>query len=342
MLRIEEVKTVEGFARFSNAWNNLLENSANKNIFLTFDWLYAWWEYFGKGKELMMLVIKDKAEVVGIAPFFVDKQRRYRIFHRRIVRFIGEGISDYAGIIAAKGREDEVFKAIFDYLERVGKRWDEIILKEVREDDSLLRSLAALLEYRNWRKKIEKAATCPIIEIKDEWEAYRGRISKKLLNHLRWIERKLERENRCEFIINNERADPSVIDEILAINRKRLKEKGKRGWYEKEGFYNFVKHTINTFGKNVKTSLSLFKIDGRIVAFSIAYIYDGKLGRWIASMRDEYKKYSPGQMLLYRMIKETHDNRFINEIDLLRGEEDYKYKWANNKRMNSTISITRK
>ncbi len=232
-----------------------------------------------------------------------------------------------------------VFGAIFDYLGRVRKRCDEIILKEVREDDPLLRNLEASPEYCNWRKKIRKTSICPFIEIKNDWETYR-RINKNIRKELGWLENKLGREKRHEFVINRERVEIAVLDEIFTMNKKRLKEKGKRGWYEKEAFYNFIKHTINTFGKNVKTSLSFLKIDGRIAAYIIAYIYDGKLNYWNVSIRNEYKGYSPGKMLLYRLIKEAHNNRFVNEIDLLRGEEDYKYKWASNKRMNSTILIT--
>ena len=40
---IEEVNDVEGFRSLKETWNNLLRESSDNNIFLTWEWLFTWW-----------------------------------------------------------------------------------------------------------------------------------------------------------------------------------------------------------------------------------------------------------------------------------------------------------
>ena len=70
MLRVTEVTTPEGFASLHAPWNRCLATSSNNTVFLTWEWLYTWWEIYSSRKRLSILLFHDEGgELVGIAPF---------------------------------------------------------------------------------------------------------------------------------------------------------------------------------------------------------------------------------------------------------------------------------
>ncbi len=342
MLKIEEVNTKEDFIKLREIWNKVLVESDDNNLFLSFKWLFTWWDNFGMKNQLMILLVKDNEEVVGIAPFYIGNEKKWQIFNRKIVRFIGDGISDYAGIIAVENREKQVISAVLDYFEKNKHRWCEIVLMELKEDSSLIKYLDGNDRQYKWSNTVEVCSRCPFIEVKNSWEEYYSGISKKIRKELKWLENKLARTAGYELMINKHKVSPELLDEIFSINKARLKEKNKSGWYENEEYYRFISQILNVHENNSNISISIIKIDGKIAAYAIGYIYDNKFNYWNVSIRSEYKGFSPGKVLLYHLIREMHLKRIVAEIDLLRGQEEYKYKWATGDRVNMKRSIKKR
>lgn len=41
-------------------------------VYMTFDWLKTWWEFYGRGKDLRLFVFKVEDKIVGLLPIYVD------------------------------------------------------------------------------------------------------------------------------------------------------------------------------------------------------------------------------------------------------------------------------
>ena len=74
-LAIEEVNNIEEFQALKEQWNLLLEQCSDNNIFLAWEWLFTWWQYFGNDKKLRILLIKEGNNIIGIAPFMLTTYR---------------------------------------------------------------------------------------------------------------------------------------------------------------------------------------------------------------------------------------------------------------------------
>ena len=59
-------------------WNFLLPQTPRASFFHTWDWLNAYWQHFGKGQKLRVLVIHTGGNPLGIVPLCV-RQDRYRL-----------------------------------------------------------------------------------------------------------------------------------------------------------------------------------------------------------------------------------------------------------------------
>ncbi len=51
-MKIREISSVNDFKSIRGTWNNLLVKSHDKNIVLTWERLFVWWERFRDNKKL--------------------------------------------------------------------------------------------------------------------------------------------------------------------------------------------------------------------------------------------------------------------------------------------------
>ena len=47
------------FALLREKWEALLNNSSNMSIYLTYQWIYTWWQHFSKNVGLNLVVFEE-------------------------------------------------------------------------------------------------------------------------------------------------------------------------------------------------------------------------------------------------------------------------------------------
>ena len=68
MISVEKISQESEFSNLQTTWNNLLKQSDADNPFLTWEWLYSWWKFYGDKSELMILVVREDDKTVALAP----------------------------------------------------------------------------------------------------------------------------------------------------------------------------------------------------------------------------------------------------------------------------------
>ena len=90
-MKLVEIRDEADWDRLESGWNELLEASASKTIFLTWEWLRSWWSAYGRGGGIWILAAYDDAGVLrGIAPLRRNAACRYRQTVSSIT-FVGDG-----------------------------------------------------------------------------------------------------------------------------------------------------------------------------------------------------------------------------------------------------------
>src|SRR4051794_29238023 len=96
---------------YAEKWNAL----SGDVPFLRWDWMSTWWHHYrpAQGELLTLLVVNEQGEVLGIAPWYLDRSRGAG----RVVRFLGSGevCSDYLSLMAANGFEQVVAEHVADW-----------------------------------------------------------------------------------------------------------------------------------------------------------------------------------------------------------------------------------
>src|SRR5207249_10716401 len=66
---IREVTTLVDFDAMQTDWNQLVDQLEVPSPFQTWEWNRAWWNHFGVGRALLILVFRLAGWVIGFAPF---------------------------------------------------------------------------------------------------------------------------------------------------------------------------------------------------------------------------------------------------------------------------------
>lgn len=341
-LKLSIIKTEKEFKKIHIEWNNLLNKSKSNNIFLTWEWLYTWWdEYKDINKQLYIFAIRDKKELIGIAPFMLQGYQKINKNNPSdskkfiAIEFLGTGeaCSDYLDIISEQGKEFEVCRKIFEFLKPL-KFWNNIFLREIPNNSHTLHYFSNLTE---WKTQIGISTKCPSVVLPNTWEEYMKSLSKKTRKHINYYTNK---SNTVFTQLSNKEEIESYMEDLVRLHKIR--------WNKKEEKDGFTERVIQ-FNKKAATKLFdkdwlrlyTLKIKNKTIASLFASKYNNKIFFFQSGFDPEYNLLSPGFVLIAHCIKQAIKEG-LREFDFIRGESGYKYKFANIVRENCYINILRK
>lgn len=83
---------IERFKKLHNEWNELLKKSNSDQLFMSWEWMYSWWNMFAINNCMdlkLLLAITNANELVGIAPVYNSVSKSKGILKTRRLEFIG-------------------------------------------------------------------------------------------------------------------------------------------------------------------------------------------------------------------------------------------------------------
>src|SRR5215831_16118833 len=74
-LRVETVSNYQQFLDLKPAWDRLVDAAGIEHPFLEHDWIRTWWDCFGSGSELNIVLIHAGSDLIAIAPLILTTVR---------------------------------------------------------------------------------------------------------------------------------------------------------------------------------------------------------------------------------------------------------------------------
>lgn len=339
MITVSEVNNIPDLNKLNDVWNSLLEKSGSNTIFSTFEWLSIWWEYYGNDKKLFVLLALDGKEVIGIAPLMIEKRRILRFAPLRVVSFIGTGVSDYADFIIEKKRE-EVLKIFFEYLKKSKRFWDEIELREIKEDSPNLDIISKGLDKWGLSGAIYESGKCPYIKIDGDWSGYLKSLSKNFKQDLRTqYNRIIKKGFTYSFSKKEMETEDSFFSSLINMHLKGIDNKNKISFLKDERGRNFLKQIVRESERKGWITINIMNINDEVAAYDLGFQYENMYYYWNLGRNNRYDIFSPGKLLLHHILEGYFSSGEIDEFDFLRGAEDYKYRWTELARTNYRVSV---
>jgi D-aspartate ligase len=343
-LSITEVNDNEIFRSLRETWNRLLQQCSDNNIFLTWEWLFTWWQHYGRDKKLRIFLIKDSDKIIGIAPLM---QSKYRIgfISVNVIENLCSERCDYGGIILAEKKQESI-AILLNYLEKTIKYSNTIVrLFNIPENSSFLTVLRE--QYPAFSKSLymeERLVDyCSVIDLPATWEEYLQSLSKKRRGNLRRA-MKLLTGNHHKLEFKKYNVDDDLQNQLLVlfkIHEKRWQAKNIRSKFIEPEAREFYLDVSKAFHQNNWLDLSFLEIDGKPVSVEWGFNYNNIHWAMTGAFDPGYSDYSVGNLHMMKLIEDTIQNK-LKKYDLLTGTENYKSLWTNCKIHNKQIIMTKR
>lgn len=328
------------FQKMKGEWNALLKESESDNVFLTWEWLYTWWDIYGKTSELNIIVVRDPSGgLVGIAPFKISMRKSLGIGRVRVLEFIGCGgdvTTEYLNIIAKRGWESIVYNKVAESIFQ-NRSWEKVDLRHFSSTSFVLPAFIGFLKQRGTAYRIERSSICPSVALTKSWDEYLSvksfNFRKKTKEYLRRSRRDL---NTHLILCDSSETLQSSIDELIALHMKRW---GRRSQAFKTGQYlSFHRKVSGLFMEKGWLRLFFLMQGEKPLAGIYCFFYNNKYYYYQSGRDPKYSKYRLGNVLLSKTIAAAI-NEGADEFDFLTGDEAYKLRWANQRKETVRLSF---
>ncbi len=318
---MEVVTQDEALSAIVPEWSKLAEGLGN--AFVSPDWFFAWLRHYGETADPYVTVLRRAdGSVHSLFPFVRSRGRR-----RPTLAFAGANLGDYFEPVAPAGEAELAAVGASHALAGRRDEWGAIVLHNVDAEASwpeALRSAggARLAEVTHPQEVLPYIALDGL-----SWDGYlagrsrnfRGQVNRKL--------RRLADEHEVSFRFTE---DPARLEDDMAVffsfHDRRWDDRGGSS-VASERARAFHVDFAATALRSGALRLWFLEVDGNPVAAWYGWTYGGRYSYYLAGFDPEWSRQSVGLLLLAHTIKAATEEG-AREYDLLRGDEEYKDRFA--------------
>lgn len=305
----EVVKGAERFRELEQPWQRLW-SSSKAGIFQSFHWIEAWRSATSMACELHVAVAWQEEVAVAILPFAVR-----RVHGARILEWAAQAVTDYC---CALSECPKVLRQLWDAV--IGRGGFDIVrLKNVPPGSETALLLGQVIGH--------PLESDPCLSLSCEWangdDWFRNLNKKKRSNWSRG-NRMLATSGEVAFRQLVTRPDPELLQRLVEMKRQSLTANGLQPSCDA----TTLAALLGALEKVSALRTFLVTCDGNVVAASLNAMQGTTLLAYFAVYDVAYARASPGILLMTEYTKWAFDAG-LTVVDYLRGEEPYKFEFAN-------------
>ncbi len=326
----DTVELPDAFRSFADAWRELLAGSPTDTIFLTPEWMEAWWGAYGAGRRGCLARVHRGGSLVAVAPLQIVRERWRRALGVDTLRFLSDGSydADYLNLISTPDAGEDLVPSFLRWIRSASglrhdlARWNEIpcASPNARLFADALTSTGTLID----QERIGAVVTT----FPSSWEAYIAGLKPRMRTKLRRLRRELETAHavrllRCDTEDDLSHRLPSLFD----LHQRRWTARGMSGVLggpRKRTFYAGLSRALLRRGWLQFHSL---EVDGTLVAHQYCMGYRGTVFLLQEGYDPAWERHGVGNilraMVFERLIAEGWEH-----YDFLAGVTDHKRSWA--------------
>lgn len=327
------------FLALEPEWDELLQDSANNNLFFTWDWVTTWLHWFGDDYDLWVITARqtDNGRLSAVAPLMTHRKKQSGVLPYRELLFLGSNQTapDHLDFIVRKGMETAVSSALATYIWNKRDQWDVLHLDSAVSTGMAVTELSRLAPPQ-WQQSEE--IICPFTPLPATWEEFQAQLGRNTRYNLRRYDRKLGEIGDAKY---SQLADPADLPAALASLRRMhiiTREGDSVTEYWNERVISFQQDLSEKMLANNLLRFYRLQLDDADIAVVYAFLYNDKLYYYMTGYDQEWSRYGPGRQVIGHTIRSCIAEG-ATEIDFLRGEEGYKFAWLGQPRHTIELKI---
>ncbi len=334
-------------------WNDLLAESITHVPFLRFEYLQTWWSTLGGGEwgsaEMpvphvavqhaaplpCIVTARQNGRLVGIAPLFHAVHE-----NRNSLLLLGSiEISDYLDLIVRPVELEPFLAGLLPFLASPAlPDWDALDLYNILDSSPTIPALEKIASTLGWKLTTEKLRHCPYIPLPGDYQAYLAGIDKKQRHEIRRKVRRLEESGVPQrwYFLDDPAALDAAVQDFLAL----MALDPDKAAFLTPPMRTQMQAAMRCAFENGCLKLAFLEIDSKKVAAYLNFDYLDRLWVYNSGIDWTYNEFSPGWVLLARLLQWANENK-RTELDFMRGDEAYKYRFGAIDRFVLRATLTR-
>lgn len=347
MISIRLLTKTDKFKAIGREWNILLAQSGISSPFLSWEWLYTWWDVYAghdRKNQLAIVAAYEQDKLIALLPGYIRKETHYGI-PMQVYAFLGSvnESSDYLQVIQPDPANPDIPLQLFRFLlDHEHLSIDLFDISNVLENIPFLQVFEKINDAGNFSQQIKHHRICPYIALEGTYADYVQGLSKNLRYNLRRRTRQLFEKNNASFGYITEKSQVDQgIDELFELHEKRFETKEAESIFQADFRKTFHKKIAKHFLELGYLRLFRLRLEGKTLAVQYCFEYADTLYYFQAGMDPAWDKQSVGLVLMGKVIEYAYEKN-LKIYDLMRGGEAYKFRWTDSSRnmMRVYIGIT--
>ena len=324
---VEVVTEYADFVALEGPWNALVERARIEHPFLRHEWLRTWWDCFGTGHRLHVLLVRHRDEVVAIAPLMLSSSRMYG-FTVRQLEFIFNVHTPRMDVIIARCHR-EVYQTLWKYLGDRRGLWDVVEMHQLAEGSRTLEDLRATAENTGYPAGVWKSDSSPYICMEGMTaEEYFASLGTKHRSNMRNRIKRLSKLGKVDMeVIHGERGLMTALEDGYAIEAAAWKGEASTAIRCEEPVRRFYTRIGQMAARLGWLRLQFLTLDGRRIAFGYSLVYERRHYLLKAGYDPAFAPYSPFNLLCERLIRNAFEEGLV-EFDFLGADAEWKMRWT--------------
>lgn len=323
--------TVDEFQESRTFWNRLVVSMRFPSPFCTWDWIYIWWQQFGRGHELIPLFIYQGNELRGILPLF-----RHRA--AGVSRWLNAATLDYCGatevypdhldIICAPQDAPACVAAALDFLGSRVPAWAWARLPMLAQDSDLLHALEAV--RGGLQVAIRRVSAAPYIALTGSFEDYLAGLRSKERYNIRSRRKKLLEDGKIRYQAFAPAEFETALRTLFELHARRTDVKGIKSTFGRSSVFEFHRALLQRLDPNDVVLRGLSGETG-IIAALYGFRCGDRIFFYQIGYDPEWSWAHPGVVLISEAIREACATG-CTEYNFLQGDEPYKHTFTHEAR----------
>jgi CelD/BcsL family acetyltransferase involved in cellulose biosynthesis len=301
------------------AWEAIVPRSSCNRALSGPTWFATWLEAFGEYAPYVVLA-RRAGEVVGILPLTVTPE--------------GEAVlspcnwSDYNDAVVA-GDDRRLAAGMLALTISCAAPYRRLRLRRVRQDSCLAGAISLLRGGDAFAGPSSSRQSSQYIDLPGGYEPY---LAGRSNTFRRSLAKAIRRARDAKLVVRelSPRTDPAddLAAAFLAVHMPRF---GTRSCFYPDRARRFLQRALpRLFAAGHVRAFGVFA-GPRLVAIDLCLVGPTSLALWNGGFTACVAKYSPGTLLLDYEIRQAASDG-LTELDLLRGEQEWKDRWATGRR----------
>jgi CelD/BcsL family acetyltransferase involved in cellulose biosynthesis len=334
---IAVVTNETAFLDLEAEWNDAVDRAGLTHPFLRHEWIRTWWDCFGAGGRLHIVIVRAGGRIAAIAPLMAETVRMYGVTVRRL-RLLHNDHTPRADFIVAE-RPEESYRAIWTALRRTSGSWDVLQLGQLPQETPTGQTMRALATADGYKSGVWHSSDAPYLELTGTWDQYCNGLSAKFRHNVR---NRLSRLTRLGEPVFETLDDPAAI---LAARDDAFRIEAS-GWKHDEGTSVVADPAVHRFYSLLAERacargwmrVLFLGVNGRRIAVLYGACYANRLFLFKTGYDPEYAQYSPFKLLTYFAFRDAFEGG-LREVDFLGDADPWKLEWTSTTRPHDWLYV---